>query len=283
MRNLLNFFLKYNYWFLFILLEVISFALLFRFNNYQGSAFFTSSNQVAGMVYEAANNVTGYFHLKSINDDLVQKNVELELQMECLRSALMELTSDSTGLERMKSDALKGYDIYRANVINNSLTHVDNYITLDKGENDGIRSEMGVINGSGGVGIVYHTSSNYSVVIPILNSKSSISCKIKRSDYFGFLKWDGGSSEYATVKDMPRHSLFSLGDTIVTSGHSAVFPGGIPIGTVEDMSDSHDGLSYLLKVKLFTDFGRLNDVRVIAQKGQEEQLELEQKVKGGRK
>ena len=283
MRNLLNFFLKYNYWFLFILLEVISFALLFRFNNYQGSAFFTSSNQVAGMAYEAANNVTGYFHLKSINDDLVQKNVELELQMEHLRSALMELTSDSTGLERMKADALKGYDIYRANVINNSLTHVDNYITIDKGESDGVRSEMGVINGSGVVGIVYHTSANYSLVIPVLNSKSSISCKIKRSDYFGFLKWDGGSSMYATVKDMPRHSLFSLGDTIVTSGHSAVFPGGIPIGTVEDISDSHDGLSYLLKVKLFTDFGRLNDVRVIAQKGQEEQSELEQKVKGGRK
>ena len=283
MRNLLNFFLKYNYWFLFILLEVISFALLFRFNNYQGSAFFTSSNQVAGMVYEAANNVTGYFHLKSINDDLVQENVELELQIERLRSALMELTADSVGLEKMKLDALKGYDIYRANVINNSLTHVDNYITIDKGENDGIRPEMGVINGSGVVGIVYHTSANYSVVIPILNSKSSVSCKIKRSDYFGFLKWDGGSSEYATVKDMPRHSLFSLGDTIVTSGHSAVFPGGIPIGTVEDMSDSHDGLSYLLKVKLFTDFGRLNDVRVIAQKGQEEQIELEQKVKGGNK
>ena len=283
MRNLLNFFLKYNYWFLFILLEVISFALLFRFNNYQGSAFFTSSNQLAGMVYEAANNVTGYFHLKSINDDLVQKNVELELQMERLRSALMELTADSTGLEKMKSDALKGYDIYRADVINNSLTHVDNYITIDKGENDGIRPEMGVINGNGVVGIVYQTSANYSVVIPILNSKSSISCKIKRSDYFGFLKWDGGSAEYATVNDMPRHSLFSLGDTIVTSGHSAVFPGGIPIGTVEDMSDSHDGLSYLLKVKLFTDFGRLNDVRVIAQKGQEEQIELEQKVKGGNK
>ena len=283
MRNLLNFFLKYNYWFLFILLEVISFALLFRFNNYQGSAFFTSSNQLAGMVYEAANNVTGYFHLKSINDDLVQKNVELELQMEHLRSALMELTADSAGLEKMKSDALKGYDIYRADVINNSLTHVDNYITIDKGENDGIRPEMGVINGNGVVGIVYQTSANYSVVIPILNSKSSISCKIKRSDYFGFLKWDGGASEYATVKDMPRHSLLSLGDTIVTSGHSAVFPGGIPIGTVEDMSDSHDGLSYLLKVKLFTDFGRLNDVRVIAQKGQEEQIELEQMVKGGNK
>ena len=158
------------------------------------------------------------------------------------------------------------------------MTRVDNYITLDKGERDGIRPEMGVIDGNGIVGIVYQTSANYSVVIPVLNSKSSISCKIKRSDYFGFLKWDGGSSQYATIKDMPRHSLFSLGDTIVTSGHSAVFPGGIPVGTVEDMTDSHDGLSYLIKVKLFTDFARLNDVRVIARKELEEQLELEQQI-----
>ena len=138
---------------------------------------------------------------------------------------------------------------------------------------------MGVVDGNGVVGIVYMTSDHYSVVIPMLNSKSSISCKIKNSDYFGFLKWDGGASNYATVKDMPRHSLFSLGDTIVTSGHSAVFPSGIPVGTVEDISDSHDGLSYLLKVRLFTDFGKLNDVRVIAKKTQEEQLRLEKRVK----
>ena len=283
MRNLLNFFLKYNYWVLFIFLEVISLCLLFRFNNYQGSAFFTSSNRLVGMVYELTNNVTGYFHLKSINNDLVQKNVELELQIERLRDALVGLTVDSTGIEQMKKNALSGYDIYRAKVINNSLTHADNYITINKGESDGIRTEMGVINGSGVVGIVYLTSENYSIVIPVLNSKSSISCKIKRSDYFGFLKWDGGSSQYATVRDMPRHSLFALGDTIVTSGHSAVFPGGIPVGTIEDITDSHDGVSYLLKVKLFTDFGRLNDVRVIAQKGQEEQLELEQRVKSSKK
>lgn len=279
MRNLLNFLMKYNYWFVFIVLELISFAILFRFNNYQGSAFFTSSNQLAGMVYEAANQVTGYFNLRTINDDLVQKNVELELQIEQLRHKLSDLTGDSTGIERMKQEVLEGYEIFKAKVINNSLTHADNYLTIDKGENDGIRREMGVVNGNGIVGIVYLTSNNYSVVIPVLNSKSSISCKIKKSDYFGFLKWDGGSSEYAVVKDMPRHSLFSLGDTIVTSGHSAVFPGGIPVGTVEDMMDSHDGLSYLLKVKLFTDFAKLNDVRVIARKGQEEQTELEDKLK----
>ena len=183
----------------------------------------------------------------------------------------------------MKEEVLQEYDMYRAKVINNSLTHADNYITINKGENDGIRREMGVIDGNGVVGIVYLTSPHYSVVIPVLNSKSSISCKIQRSDYFGFLKWDGGSSKYATVKDMPRHSLFSLGDTIVTSGHSTVFPGGIPVGTVEDIADSHDGLSYLVKVKLFTDFGRLNDVRVIARKGQEEIKELEQQTKRTKK
>ena len=279
MRNLLNFLLKYNHWFLFILLEVISFALLFRFNNYQGSVFFTSSNYMAGAVYETANSVTGYFHLKAINDDLAQKNVELELQMERLLEKLTELTHDSSGIERMRKESLSGYDIFKAKVVNNTLTHADNYITLDKGEKDGIRSEMGVVDGNGVVGIVYMTSDHYSVVIPVLNSKSSISCKIKNSDYFGFLKWDGGASNYATVKDMPRHSLFSLGDTIVTSGHSAVFPSGIPVGTVEDISDSHDGLSYLLKVRLFTDFGKLNDVRVIAKKTQEEQLRLEKRVK----
>lgn len=278
MRDLLNFFLKYNYWFLFFLLELISLVLLFRFNNYQGSVFFTSSNRMAGTVYETVNYITGYFHLKNINDELVQKNVELELQMEYFRSKLTELTGDSTGIERMKEEALAGYDLYKAKVINNSLIHADNYITINKGEDDGIRCEMGVVDGNGVVGIVYLTSPNYSVVIPVLNSKSSISCKIKRSDYFGFLKWEGGSSEYAVVKDMPRHSLFSLGDTIVTSGHSAVFPGGIPVGTVEDIADSYDGLSYVLKVKLFTDFGRLNDVRVIVKKGQREQLELEQKL-----
>lgn len=283
MRNLLNFFLKYNYWFLFVLLEVISFALLFRFNNYQAGAFFTSSNRLIGSVYEMANHVTGYFQLKAINDELVQRNIQLEMQIEGLRNELSGLSVDSAEIEQLEKNALHGYTLYKAKVINNSLTHADNYITIDKGEKDGIRSEMGVVDGNGVVGIVYLTSSRYSVVIPVLNSKSSISCKIKGSDYFGFLKWDGGSSRYATVKDMPRHSLFSLGDTIVTSGHSAVFPVGIPIGTVEDITDSHDGLSYLLKVKLFADFGCLDAVRVISQEGRDERLDLEQKVKLGRK
>jgi rod shape-determining protein MreC len=230
-------------------------------------------------MYERKNDLTGYFHLRTANDELVRQNVELQMQMDGLRMALKEMGTDSVALERMKADALAGYDIVKARVINSSLIHADNYITLDKGEKDGIRSEMGVVGGEGVVGIVYLTSEHYSVVIPVLNSKSSISCKIRRSDYFGFLKWEGGSSRYAVVKDIPRHSLFSLGDTIVTSGHSTVFPAGIPVGTVENIADSHDGLSYRLQVKLFTDFGRLDNVRVISVKGKDEIHELEQQIR----
>ena len=113
----------------------------------------------------------------------------------------------------------------------------------------------------------------------MLNTKSSISCKINRTDYFGTLKWEGGSSQYAWVKDIPRYSEFTLGDTVVTSGHSAVFPEGIPVGVVDDMADSHDGLSYRLKVRLFTDFARLNDVSVIRAKVGAEQAALENNVK----
>ncbi len=279
MRNLINFLLKYNHWLLFILLEVVSFALLVHFNNYQGSVYFTSANRISGAIYEAVNQVTRYFGLVDVNKGLTARNVELEIEVERLSEALRHYTKDSTEVVRLRRDALKGYTIYPAKVINNSVTHPNNFITINKGEADGIKPEMGVVCGNGVVGIVYLTGAHHAIVLPVLNSKSNISCKIKRTSYFGLLKWEGGSSQYAYVKDMPRHSEFSLGDTIVTSGHSAVFPSGIPIGTVDDMTDSHDGLSYLLKVKLFADFAKLSDVQVISSPIRKEQKELEDSLK----
>ena len=278
MRNLLDFLIKYKHWLLFIFLEVISFVLLFRFNGYQGSVFFTSANVVTGKVYQMANNLTGYFHLKTINSDLVQHNAELSIQLEHLKEAYKKLTADTTVIEQMKQEALMDCRLIKANVINNSTIHANNFITIDKGEADGVQKEMGVVSGSGIVGIVYQTSAHYAVIIPVLNSKSSISCKIRRSDYFGFLKWEGGSPEFAYIKDMPRHSIFEVGDTIVTSGHSAIFPSGVLVGTMDDVGDSNDGLSYSIRVKLFTDFARLNEVRVVERSNIEEQLELEESV-----
>ena len=278
MRNLINFLLKYNYWFLFIVLEVASFVLLFRFNHYQQSAFFTSANVIVGAVYEVSGGISSYFHLKSVNEDLLDRNMLLEQQINNLEKALKERQLDSITINSIKEIPQTDYQLFKAHVIKNSLNLADNYITLDKGSLAGIRSEMGVVDGNGIIGIVYETSPSYSVVISILNSKSNISCKIVGSDYFGYLKWEHGDSQYAYLKDLPRHAEFNLGDTVVTSGFSTVFPEGIMVGTVDDMSDSNDGLSYLLKIKLATDFGKLSDVRVIERKGQLEQQELENKA-----
>ena len=278
MRNLLNLLLKYDYCLLCLLLEIAGFLLWCRFNSYQGSVFFTSANRVFGAVYDVAKETTAYFGLRTANKRLVDQNTELFLQIERLTEELKKYTADTVLIGEMRSNVLRSYTLYDADVVNNSVIHKDNYITINKGETDGIRPEMGVIGGNGIVGIVYKTSSHYALVLSVLNSKSSISCKIKRTEYLGLLKWDGGSSHYALLTDVPRHSEFLLGDTVVTSGYSAVFPGNIPVGIVEEISDSEDALSYILKVKLFTDFARLNDVRVISAPGREEQAELERNV-----
>ncbi len=278
MRNLLNFLIKYNYWFLFLLLEVARFILLFRFNHYQQSVYFTSANGVAGKVYEISGGITSYFHLKTANEDLLDRNMWLEQRLSFLENVLKEKGLDSARLYSMERLAPTEYQIFKANVIKNSLNKADNYITLDRGTTEGIRPEMGVVDANGVVGIVYKTSPHYSLVIPLLNSKSSISCKIVGSDYFGYLKWEGGNSRFAYLKDLPRHAEFNLGDTVVTSGYSTVFPEGVMVGTVDDMSDSHDGLSYLLKIKLATDFGKVSNVRVISRNGQDEQKALESRA-----
>ena len=278
MRNLLNFLIKYNYWFLFLLLEVTSFVFLFRFNRYQQSLFFTSANAAVGAVYETTGSVKSYFHLRSINSDLLDRNLLLEQQLVALQNRLLQQGVDSATMRSIERATPGTFRLHEAKVIKNSLSFEDNYLTLDKGSADGIRPELGVVDARGVVGIVFKTSPHYALVISLLNSKSSISCKIAGSDYFGYLKWQGGDVQYAYLKDLPRHAQFNLGDTVVTSGYSTVFPEGIMVGTVDDMQDSHDGLSYLLKVKLATDFGKVNAVRVVERSGQLEQLELERRV-----
>lgn len=278
MRNLLNFLFNYGYWILFLLLEIISFMLLFRFNSYQGSVGFTSANRVAGHIYTASANVSSFFKLHTINSQLTQRNIELQAENKALRETLQALMPDSTLDALSHSLDKQGYTAYPCQVINNSLNQPDNYITLNKGAADGVKPEMGVVDGNGIIGIVYLTSEHYSLAISLLNSKSSISCKFKQNDYFGYLKWKGRDSQFAYLEDLPRHALFQKGDTIVTSGHSAVFPKDLMVGTVDSISDSRDGLSYLLRIRLSTDFANLNDAMIISNKHQKEQHTLEEKA-----
>ncbi len=276
MRNLLNFLAKYNYWLLFLLLEAVGFVLLFQFNHFQQSIYFTSASGVVGKVYEVSGNVSSFFHLKSQNDYLLDCNSRLEQRVALLEQQLREQGMDSVRLNSLEQLPDKKFQLYKANVIKNSLNRLDNYITLNRGSDDGIQPEMGVVDASGVVGIVYKTSPHYALVLSLLNSKSSINCKIVGSGYFGYLKWEGGDTRFAYLMDLPRHAVFNLGDTVVTSGYSNIFPEGVLVGVVEDLMDSNDGLSYRLKIRLATNFGNLDGVRVINRIGREELLLLEQ-------
>lgn len=267
MQSLLAFLAKYNHWFLFIFLEVISVVLLFRFNSYQGSVYFTAANAVSGQVYEWNSEVEKFLHQSEMNEQLTQRNVLLELQNRQLLAMLNKK-------EVPVPDNLTQYNVINAKVVSNSLNKRDNFIVIDKGSADGVRRDMGVTSGTGIVGTVYLTSAHHSLVIPVLNSRSNISVTIKKRGYFGYLQWNGGDSRTAEVNDVPRHARFRLYDKVVTSGYSSIFPPGLMVGKILHVYNSDDGMSYRLKVQLSTDFGRLRDVCVIDNTPMEERINL---------
>ncbi len=278
-RKLLDFLSKYNYWFVFILLEAISLCALFRFNGYQGSVWFTSANTVAGNIMEIHSKTLSYLALGDNNRALTERNVVLEHRIAQLEHELKKLSTPPTYTQQRTDSLLRSYQLLDANVVNNSVLLQDNYLTINKGEADGVRPEMGVVCGTGVVGIVYITAPHYSIVMPVLNSKSNISCRLRKSGYFGYLNWDGGSPLYAWMNDVPRYAKIQTGDVIETSGFSSVFPEGLFIGKVNQVRNSKDGLSYRIKVHLGTDFARLRDVCVIMSPDQDELNTLDGQLK----
>ena len=263
MRNLLDFLARHNHWILFLFLEVVSFVLLFQYNSYQGSVWFSSANAVTGKVYAVKASVDQYFSLVEVNRQLTARNLYLEREVSKMAEAQATLAHDTTYLERLQRSMLARYKSIPARVVSNSLDKLDNFITIDKGSADGVKKDMGVACGLGVVGIVYLTSDHYSVVIPVLSSKSNISCAIRGRGYFGYLHWYGNRPDEAYLDDVPRHARFRIGDIIVTSGYSSVFPPGMLVGKVMRVYNSENGMSYRLRVKLTTNFGNLRDVCVI--------------------
>ena len=274
MRNLLEFLSKYYHWLLFAVLEVTSFVLLFQFNSYQGSVWFTSANAVVGKLYELEANVESFFSLTKVNKDLTLRNFYLERQVNQLSRLYYDLTKDTTIAERNELEFLSRYKLIPAKVVSNSVDRNDNLMTIDRGSKDGVEKDMGVACGNGVVGVVYLVSDHYSVVMPVLNYHSRISCAIRRRGYFGYLKWQGGDANIAYVEDVPRHAKFKRGDWVETSGYSSIFPPGVLVGKIIEVYNSRDGLSYRLKVQLTTDFGNVRDVCVISDKGIAERTRL---------
>lgn len=252
--------------------------LLFRFNLYQGSVWFTSANTVSGRVLEWESDFLSYIALGERNKDLMRKNLVLEQRVRALTELLDRAEHDSTYTEMRQRELLDGFGMVPAEVVSNSVNRHNNYLTINKGELDGVKPEMGVVCGTGIVGIVYLTSLHYAIVMPLLNSKSNISCCLRGTDYFGYLRWDGRHPLYASLGDIPRHARLKEGMTVETSGFSAVFPAGLFVGKVTKVENSEDGLSYKLQVNLSTDFARLRDVCVLTTPNWVEIDSLQQKI-----
>lgn len=266
MRQLLDNLKRHLHWVVFLLLEVVSLVLLFRFNPYQESVWFSRANQVSASINEVKHQLTAYLNLRQENRQLTQENIFLQHRLEQMRRLLQKVPTDTAVSRHLLSLEQAGMRMIPARICDNSIRQRDNMILINRGAQDGVRSEMGVVCGTGVVGIVAQVGPKHSTVLPVLNSKSSISCRIRGSNYFGYLRWQGGSPMKAQLTDVPHHAKVRIGDVVETSGFSNIFPAGIFVGRVMRIKNSNDGLAYQLDIQLSADLSNTQEVVVIERK-----------------
>lgn len=249
MDNLLVFLKRYGYWAVFLLLEVAALVAFFSFNERQGGALLTSVNEVAAVVNTARSEVVGFVNLRHVNKQLTEDNVRLQ-QMVARQ-----------GQETAVADSVFG--MVMARVVSQSVNRRDNYIVLDKGSSAGVTEGMGVVASNGVVGIVFLVEKHYCMVLPTINSRSSISCTLRGKNFYGYLQWGGGDARQAYLTDVPRYAEIARGDTVETSGYSAMFPRGYYVGRVTYITDADDGLSLRVDVRMDVEFASLSDVCIL--------------------
>lgn len=269
MLKLIEFIKRYNYVFLFVVLEVLAIVLVSRNSYYQGSRLVSLGNRIAGGCYNGVSSVTGYFGLKSENDRLATENAMLRAQLE---SSYISYTD--TVFEVEDTTYKQRYAYTEATVMKNSWNKTDNYIMINKGYGQGVKVDQAVMSPQGIVGVVVNTTRNFSTIMPVLHSNSLNSVKVKRTDANGTLQWEGGDFRYASVMNIPTTHKLVKGDTIITSGMANDFPEGIMVGYVEDMSVISGSGFYDVKVRLATDFNKLSHVYIINNRFKEEQDSL---------
>lgn len=264
MRNLLNFIIKYSSWFVFIIYVLISCALIVGNSSYRRSIYLTSANAVSSAVNGVSASVNGYFNLSQINKSLEQRTADLEAENLNLHEQLKEyqaLSNDSAG-NRVR--VAERFHYILAPVISATTHHPRNYITISKGYLDGVKPGMGVVDHNGLVGVVNVSGPHTARIISLLNDAQHFSVKLKDTPFVGSLTWRGHDRKVAYLEELPRHAVYHTGDTVVTSGFSTAFPGGVPIGTVMNSVRGEDDNYVTLKVRLIPDFANMRAVRVIA-------------------
>lgn len=271
MRNLLQFIIRNHLFFIFLLMEMVSFALIFRYNRFHRAGGLNFASTVQGITYSKVVRFQEYIDLRKTNQELINENSLLHNQLDHYKQLVTNtsvLSSTSPG---------RKYTYMPAKIINNSVNKQYNYLTLNRGKNHGVRPEMAVISSEGIVGMVYATSGNFSTVISLLNRDFRLSAKIKKNDYFGSLSWDGIHPDMAVLNEIPYHVDIQKGDTIVTSGYSTIFPEGILVGTVESYQVEESNF-FRIEVELSVDFNQLNWVYIIRNLLSDEQVNLEEPV-----
>lgn len=258
MERIFLFIYQYRAFFTFLVLELVSIWMFLENNQFQGARFFNSANSTVAAINGFSQNAADYFSLRQVNRALAEENARLRYELEKRNRLLESMTGATTD-----SAIINQFDFVTAKVVNNSVSRFTNFLTINRGSSNGIEPGMAVISQAGVVGKVKVTSRNYSVVTSLLNVDVMISGVLKRTGHFGTVQWDGSDPDYIQLKYIPRHVKPVVGDTVITSGYSGVFPGGIFIGTISDVKLSKEAPFYLLTVKLAQDFRSLSWVTVI--------------------
>ncbi|MCU0357995.1 MAG: rod shape-determining protein MreC [Cyclobacteriaceae bacterium] len=272
MGRIFLFIYQHRDFFTFLLLEVLCVWLIIRNNEYQGAQFFNSSNRMVGSINTFSQNTRDYFALRDVNVSLSEENIRLRQALERYhqQEAQANTVQDSSLINR--------FDFISARVVNNSTDRYTNFITINKGKSQGIEPGMAVISSDGVVGKVRMTSQHFSVITSLLNINLRVSGLLKRTGHFGTVQWDGADAGVVGLNFIPRHVKPAVGDTIVTSGYSGVFPEGMMIGTIEEIQLPDETPFYELKVRLAQDFRKLSFVTVIRSNLLHELDSLEQQI-----
>ncbi|MFW6289604.1 MAG: rod shape-determining protein MreC [Mariniphaga sp.] len=259
MRSLFRYLLRNYAFVLFILLETLALAMVFNYNSFQRAKYLNSANFISGNIYSMYNSVAGYFGLLKDNKELARENARLRMLLQ--NQGYQVPAGDSLELAVRQSDSL--YRFTNARVINNSVNTAFNYITIDKGRKHGLKPDQGIISANGVVGVVGQVSESYAMGLSVLNSRWSISAKLKNSGYYGSLMWQGNNYRIARLSEIPLHVDIAPGDTVVTSGYSSIFPEGILVGTISDFTRPDGENYYSIDVLLSVDFKSLSHVEVV--------------------
>jgi len=273
MQQLIFFIRKFRFFLLFLLLEVIAIIFTIQYHSYHTSKFVNSANFISGGFYNKVNSINEYFLLKKENKLLIEENIRLKNIL-----AKKPINLDNENIQVIdSSNYFQKYEYSKAKIINNNYTNRNNTLTIDKGSNHGLSTDLGVINSNGVIGVTKNVSSNYTTVLSILNNSSRINVRLKRSNHFGTLVWDGKTHTTTQLLDIPRQAIIKTGDTIITGGKSAIFPEGILVGVVKNFIFENNQYQHI-NVTLFNDMSSIGYIQIVKNLQKEEQQNLEQKT-----